>query len=92
MPVTSHTPAVIETLQDQAQMVANHGHSHGPEEDLIWAMHGHGHDVTDHDHGSAVLSRAAMPSRGFGYTTLGNITSARLVDTPVAPPKRPPRV
>ena len=58
-PRTSHVPTIIETLQEHAEMITNHGHSHGVEEDLIWAMHGHGHDVADHDHSQAVL----LPAR-----------------------------
>lgn len=58
-PSASHVPRVIETLQEHAQMIATHGHSHGLEEDLLWAMHGHSHDAADHDHSQAVL----LPSR-----------------------------
>lgn len=54
-PSSSHTPKTIETQQEHAEMVSDHGHSHGFEEDLIWAMHGHGHDVSDHDHTQASL-------------------------------------
>lgn len=51
---STHTPQVIETLQAHAEMIAEHGHSHGLEEDLAWALHGHSHDVADHDHRQAV--------------------------------------
>jgi len=50
VPATSHAPSVIGVLQEHAEMVAEHGHSHGLEEDLAWAMHGHSHDSIDHDH------------------------------------------
>ena len=56
MPASTHTPAVLETIQDHLQMIADHGHSHGFEEDLYWAMHGHSHDVADHDHSQAFLN------------------------------------
>lgn len=36
-------------------MVEEHGHSHGFEEDLYWALHGHSHDVVDHDHSQVLL-------------------------------------
>ncbi len=39
-------------------MVAEHGHSHGFAEDLLWAMHGHDHDEMDHDHSPLVLNVA----------------------------------
>ena len=58
-PTSSHVPTVIKTLQEHAEMVATHGHSHGLEEDLIWAMHGHNHDVVDHDHSQAII----LPAR-----------------------------
>ncbi|MDU8928852.1 hypothetical protein RXV86_15780 [Alisedimentitalea sp. MJ-SS2] len=54
-PSSSHVPSVIETLQEHAEMIASHGHSHGLEEDLIWAIHGHSHDVADHDHTQAIF-------------------------------------
>lgn len=56
LPATSHAPAVFETIQDHLEMVADHGHSHGFEEDLYWAMHGHSHDMADHDHSQALLA------------------------------------
>ncbi|WP_170328541.1 hypothetical protein [Ruegeria arenilitoris] len=58
-PGSSHVPTVFDTLQHHAEVVSEHGHSHGFEEDLMWAMHGHSHDVADHDHTQAVL----MPIR-----------------------------
>lgn len=58
-PTSSHVPDFIEILQKHAEMIAEHGHSHGLEEDMIWAMHGHTHDAADHDHSQVVL----MPTR-----------------------------
>lgn len=55
VPATSHAPAVLEVLQEHSEMVADHGHSHGLEEDLLWAIHGHSHDSLDHDHSQAVV-------------------------------------
>jgi len=60
MPSFTHAPTVFETIQDHLEMVENHGHSHGFEEDLYWAMHGHSHEVADHDHNQAFLT----PDRG----------------------------
>jgi hypothetical protein len=54
-PSFTHAPKVFETIQDHLEMVADHGHSHGLEEDLYWVMHGHSHDVADHDHSLAFL-------------------------------------
>lgn len=56
MPSFTHAPRVFETIQDHLELVEDHGHSHGFEEDLHWAMHGHSHDVADHDHTQAVLT------------------------------------
>ncbi|WP_171123257.1 MULTISPECIES: hypothetical protein [unclassified Ruegeria] len=66
-PSFSHAPAIFETIQDHLEMVEDHGHSHGFEEDLFWAMHGHSHDVADHDHNQAFLapSRGSEPSSAF---------------------------
>ena len=54
MPAATHAPAVFETIQDHLEMIADHGHSHGLNEDLYWAMHGHSHDTADHDHSQAL--------------------------------------
>ena len=56
VPATSHAPTIFETLQEHAEMIAEHGHSHGLEEDLYWALHGHSHDSADHDHSQAMLA------------------------------------
>jgi hypothetical protein len=56
MPVPSHAPTVFETIQDHLEMIADHGHSHGFEEDLYWAMHGHSHEAADHDHSQAFVT------------------------------------
>ncbi|HBR38743.1 MAG TPA: hypothetical protein DD939_15795 [Sulfitobacter pontiacus] len=55
VPTSSHVPAVLDVLQENEQMILDHGHSHGLEEDLAWAMHGHSHDSADHDHSQAVV-------------------------------------
>ena len=54
-PSASHVPSVFEVVAEHTDMIADHGHSHGFEEDLVWALHGHSHDVADHDHSQAML-------------------------------------
>ena len=56
MPTPLHVPSVTEIIEQHAEMVAEHGHSHGLAEDLFWALHGHGPDVAEHDHGAATLT------------------------------------
>ena len=56
MPTPPHVPSIIETLEQHAEINAEHGHSHGLEEDIFWALHGHGPDVAEHDHGAATLA------------------------------------
>jgi len=59
VPAAPHAPTVFETIQDHLEMIADHGHSHGVEDDLYWAMHGHSHDAADHDHSQALLALGA---------------------------------
>ncbi|MDM7459793.1 MAG: hypothetical protein P3W94_010725 [Paracoccus sp. (in: a-proteobacteria)] len=66
-PSASHIPSVVQVVADHADMIAEHGHSHGLEEDLYWAIHGHSHEVADHDHSQALLAFAAGPRPSFGY-------------------------
>ena len=67
-PFANHTPSVIETVQEHLERIAEHGHSHGFEEDLFWTMHGHSHDGADHDHSQVILltseERIAAPENG----------------------------
>lgn len=59
LPSLSHVPRIAETLTEHTQMIAEHGHSHGFQEDLLWALHGHSHDAVDHDHSSVLAVTAA---------------------------------
>jgi len=56
---TSHDPA-------QSAEIAEHGHSHGEMLDQIWNLHGHAHDIADHDHNSvltpAPILLASLPA------------------------------
>ena len=63
LPSINHVPAVVETIHDHLEAIADHGHSHGGAHDLWQALHGHGHDTGDHDHSQAVLV-ARAPSSG----------------------------
>jgi hypothetical protein len=91
MPATSHAPLVFETLQEHAEMVAEHGHSHGLEEDLAWAMHGHGHDSADHDHSQAVLTRGLNPQPFEGYAMAWRLDAAPPGPSMAFLIERPPR-
>jgi hypothetical protein len=62
LPSVSHVPSTAETLNEHAQMIADHGQSHGFQEDLRWALHGHEHDAVDHDHSPALAVMGASGS------------------------------
>jgi hypothetical protein len=90
LPATSHAPAIFETLQQHAEMIVEHGHSHGLEEDLAWAMHGHGHDSSDHDHSPVILA-AVRPGETFtSYGTLRRPVMTTSGPWPVHLIDRPP--
>ena len=67
VPAATHAPTVFETIEDHLEMIADHGHSHGFEEDLYWAMHGHSHDAADHDHSQALLVLGDRSPLAPGY-------------------------
>jgi len=92
MPATSHAPTIFETIQDHAEMLAEHGHAHGFEEDLYWAMHGHSHDSADHDHSPAVLTFASLSRPFRAITTIWRIGAAPARPTLTFLIERPPRV
>lgn len=93
MPMTSHAPAIIDVLQEHAEMTAEHGHSHGLEEDLVWAMHGHSHDSVDHDHSQAVVPGPDLSPQSLDiYTTAWRLSSATSSPLRIFQIERPPRV
>lgn len=92
VPAKNHVPALIDTLQEQVQMITEHGHAHGLEEDLAWALHGHSHDAADHDHGSAVILPAQMPLTTLDMSLLSAVEADTLTKALVFQRKRPPRV
>lgn len=59
LPSLSHVPRLAEMLSEHAQMTADHGHSHGFSDDLLWALHGHSHEAIDHDHSQALAVAAS---------------------------------
>jgi len=91
MPAATHTPTVFETIQDHLGMVADHGHSHGFEEDLYWAMHGHSHDVADHDHSQALLLLGDRSSPTAAYRDPWRLRAAPGGDHQNFRIERPPR-
>lgn len=91
-PVTSHIPDVLATLQDHAEMIETHGHSHGFEEDLAWALHGHSHDVADHDHSPALLLRGSYVATWDAPEAAGFSARHFWRPGPVYRHERPPRV
>ncbi|KZX99085.1 hypothetical protein A3747_20675 [Sulfitobacter sp. HI0076] len=92
MPAFSHAPLIFETIQDHAEMIAEHGHSHGLEEDLAWAMHGHGHDTADHDHSQAILIAGRISQPFQGYWDLKRPDTSDAGPWPVQRIERPPRI
>ena len=92
LPATSHAPLIFETLQEHAEMIDEHGHSHGLEEDLAWAMHGHSHDSVDHDHSQAILIPGLFPQPFDGYATAWRLDAAPAGPSMAFLIERPPRV
>lgn len=91
MPASSHLPSTVETGQGHAEMIETHGHSHGFEEDLYWALHGHSHDAADHDHSAAVLDRS-LPASATPFVSEGwRLSRSRGGPGPVSRLERPPR-
>ena len=60
-------PSVFKVVAEHTEMIAEHSHSHGFEEDLYWALHGHSHDMVDHDHSQALLALGAGSQPSWGY-------------------------
>ncbi|WP_306142598.1 hypothetical protein [Roseibium sp. MMSF_3412] len=91
VPSASHTPKILETVQEHLQLIEDHGHSHGFEIDLLWAMHGHQHDLADHDHNTAVLVKSGPKSPHVFDTSSWRLPVSDAKSALTSPPKRPPR-
>ncbi|MBO6890544.1 MAG: hypothetical protein JJ866_01275 [Roseibium sp.] len=92
VPSSSHTPKFLETVQDHLQMIEDHGHSHGLELDLLWAMHGHQHDLADHDHNTADLVKSGPKSHLDFDKSSWRLPASDASSVLVFPPERPPRI
>ena len=91
LPSMVHSPTVLETIADHQRMIEEHGHSHGFEEDLLWAMHGHSHDAMDHDHSPVMLTlvKASVPAESRNVPKPGISTNESTLTFLI---ERPPRV
>ena len=78
-PAATHAPTVFETIQDHLVMAADHGHSHGFQEDLYWAMRGHSHDVADHYHSQALLALGNLGAYRNWFGFQPNTKAATLI-------------
>ena len=90
-PDLAQLPKLTAVLEDQARMVAEHGHAHGVEEDIFWALHGHPHDAADHEHGTEILPSVAATPAAPGHGRAGGPRPARDGPMPVFRLERPPR-
>lgn len=90
-PVVGHAAAVIETLCGHAEIIADHGHSHGFEEDLFAALHGHSHEAADHDHSEAMPTLGAGPDRGAVHGDIRRLPPNRAEPFSAFRIERPPR-
>ncbi|MBY6140825.1 hypothetical protein KUV26_15400 [Leisingera daeponensis] len=88
----SHIPDMVITIQDHAEMIDTHGHSHGFEEDLAWALHGHSHDAADHDHSPALLVRGSFAAVRDVPEAAAPPAGPSWRPGPVYPRERPPRM
>ncbi|MEP2706307.1 MAG: hypothetical protein ABJN98_09285 [Roseibium sp.] len=90
-PAASHTPKFLDTIHDHFQMIEDHGHSHGLDIDILWAMHGHQHDLADHDHNAAVLVKLGRKADHVFERELWRLPPQDATSVIIHPPRRPPR-
>lgn len=90
-PAAAHAAAVFDTLRDHAEMIADHGHSHGFEEDLFAALHGHSHDAADHDHSEVMPTPGAGPAHAAIHGDVRRLPPPRTGPVRLFRIERPPR-
>ena len=92
LPSSGHLTKTV--LADLAELnsIDHHGHSHEPDDESFWDLHGHPHDQIDHDHNSFSLNLdgaevlaypSARPKDEWGMPAYPSEPGA---------PERPPRV
>ena len=91
LPASTHAPTIFETIHEHLEIAAGHGHTHGLEEDLAWALHGHDHDAADHDHSQAILALPHGAGRPVSVSSLGWRPAARNGPGRAFRIERPPR-
>lgn len=87
----THSNASHDSLSTQPQMTADHGHSHGEIADLFWQLHGHGHNVIDHDHSHAFIE-PAVGQRDIPKSIDQAAPPTDMRGATKAPPTLPPRI
>lgn len=92
VPEPAHVPTVLETLQEHATFIVEHGHSHGFAEDLAAAIHGHSHDAMEHDHSLATLVIAPGTQFICAESTLDRPPPSGACSGLLLRIERPPRV
>lgn len=92
MPSVNHIPSVLDTVQAHFEMIEDHGHSHGLEEDLFWALHGHAHDKADHDHTQAFFLLGNESVLTIKYAETWQIKASETGPSRQFRIDRPPRV
>ena len=70
LPHPPHQPTLFQTLQEHAAFMAEHGHAHGFDEDLADAIHGHTHDVLEHDHSVATLAVPPIAAQSVDFLSI----------------------
>lgn len=91
-PSFTHSASYLKGLSEQSQTIAEHGHSHGDEMDEYWTLHGHSHDVADHDHSSAILTLAYDTHFITGFQLPRALKPSLDNTDPIYLLERPPRV
>jgi len=87
-----HLPKLLDVLQDYAETIADHGHSHGLAEDILTMVLGHAHGLGDHEHVPDLLLSV---SDGYAPQVKGEQRNLGLFEADSGPTflfERPPRV
>jgi hypothetical protein len=67
--VLKHDPSSAQLPAAAVAAELEHGHIHGDAIDALWVLHGHAHDVADHDH------NWALTPTGNVWVLLGSVAA-----------------
>lgn len=96
LPNLGHMPSTSSLAVETTQVISglqqdHHGHSHGEALDSYWKLHGHDHEVVDHDHSPGLILTPGHAQITLVARSVPRLPGQSLTSNLHYLPERPPR-